>query len=520
MENMKAKISAVDVIAPKTFTATFTGGAEVIQIPGPQGPQGERGEQGKSAFDIAIEQGYTGTVEQWLQSLVGPQGAPGEKGDIGNAGPAGAKGDKGDPGEQGPQGIQGTPGPKGDKGDPGEQGIQGEKGEPGPQGEQGLQGPQGEKGDAGPQGPKGDKGDQGIQGEPGPKGDTGETGPQGADGFSPLVSLVPKEDGSGVTLIITDATEETKRYEILNGTDGAQGPAGADGLTTAITVNGQTYNQEDGVITLPDYPEGGGASTAAEVSYDDSVSGLGTTTAPVTNVQTAIEKLADDVVGSEAVQDMIDINLAQVQSTNVLLPGKYIYSYDSYTYGDDMIEVLKTGQIMNFPSSYTLDASKFIAALPHTTDLYIRTINEDLTYTDTRAGKYGISTYQISSGSYACLTGNTLFIASSSTIMRNFFKKNLFAFTSTQGLTATTLPEAIDELAAKGGGLTEEQIQTMIDTSVSQIELTPGPQGEQGPAGADGYTPVKGTDYFTEEDKTELVNAVLAAIPNGDEVSY
>ena len=34
-----------------------------------------------------------------------------------------------------------------------------------------------------------------------------------------------------------------------------------------------------------------------------------------------------------------------------------------------------------------------------------------------------------------------------------------------------------------------------------------GPQGEQGPAGADGYTPVKGTDYFTEAD--------IAAIKEG-----
>lgn len=35
-----------------------------------------------------------------------------------------------------------------------------------------------------------------------------------------------------------------------------------------------------------------------------------------------------------------------------------------------------------------------------------------------------------------------------------------------------------------------------------------GPQGEpgpEGPAGADGYTPVKGTDYFTEADKEELM---------------
>ena len=43
-----------------------------------------------------------------------------------------------------------------------------------------------------------------------------------------------------------------------------------------------------------------------------------------------------------------------------------------------------------------------------------------------------------------------------------------------------------------------------------------GPQGEpgpEGPAGADGKTPVAGVDFFTEEDKAEMVNAVLAALP-------
>ena len=47
-----------------------------------------------------------------------------------------------------------------------------------------------------------------------------------------------------------------------------------------------------------------------------------------------------------------------------------------------------------------------------------------------------------------------------------------------------------------------------------------GIQGEAGPAGTDGYTPVKGTDYFTEADKTELVNAVLAALPMWEGGSY
>lgn len=47
-----------------------------------------------------------------------------------------------------------------------------------------------------------------------------------------------------------------------------------------------------------------------------------------------------------------------------------------------------------------------------------------------------------------------------------------------------------------------------------------GAKGDTGAPGAAGKTPVKGTDYFTEADKTEMVNAVLAALPNGDEAAY
>lgn len=40
-----------------------------------------------------------------------------------------------------------------------------------------------------------------------------------------------------------------------------------------------------------------------------------------------------------------------------------------------------------------------------------------------------------------------------------------------------------------------------------------GAPGANGKDGADGKTPVKGTDYFTAADKTEMVNAVIAALP-------
>lgn len=38
--------------------------------------------------------------------------------------------------------------------------------------------------------------------------------------------------------------------------------------------------------------------------------------------------------------------------------------------------------------------------------------------------------------------------------------------------------------------------------------------------GEPGYTPQKGIDYYTETDKLEMVQAVLAALPDGEEVSY
>ena len=47
-----------------------------------------------------------------------------------------------------------------------------------------------------------------------------------------------------------------------------------------------------------------------------------------------------------------------------------------------------------------------------------------------------------------------------------------------------------------------------------------GADGKPGAAGQDGHTPVKGTDYWTAADKQEIVNDVLAALPDGTEVSY
>lgn len=41
------------------------------------GTSGIKGDPGKSAYELAVENGFTGTVQEWLASLKGESGNPG-----------------------------------------------------------------------------------------------------------------------------------------------------------------------------------------------------------------------------------------------------------------------------------------------------------------------------------------------------------------------------------------------------------------------------------------------------------
>ena len=144
-EQMKSGVVITIVDADGETSATLHNGAN-----------GEKGTDGKSAYQIAVEQGYQGSESDWLSSL------------------------------------------KGDKGEKGDTGLQGERGEKGETGQQGEQGPKGEKGDPG---------DRGLQGVPGEKGEKGDAGVAGKDGFSPIANVV--KDGSVITITITDKNGTT-----------------------------------------------------------------------------------------------------------------------------------------------------------------------------------------------------------------------------------------------------------------------------------------------------------------------
>lgn len=62
---------------------------------------------GKSAYDIAVDEGFAGSTVDWLKSLSGPTGP---KGDAGPRGPEGPEGKQGPVGPEGPVGRQGPAG--------------------------------------------------------------------------------------------------------------------------------------------------------------------------------------------------------------------------------------------------------------------------------------------------------------------------------------------------------------------------------------------------------------------------
>ena len=183
---------------------------------------GEKGNDGKSAYEVAVANGFSGSETAWLSSL---KGAKGDTGATGPQGPQGVKGDKGDTGATGPQGA------KGDKGDDGKSinvkgsvstasnlnsltnvedgagyitqddghlhifsenkwldvgGVKGPKGDKGDTGAQGPKGDTGADGKDGATGPQGPKGNDGVNGKDGATGPQGPKGNDGVDGKTPV----------------------------------------------------------------------------------------------------------------------------------------------------------------------------------------------------------------------------------------------------------------------------------------------------------------------------------------------
>lgn len=167
---------------------------------GTDGKDGKDGQNGASAYEIAVQHGFSGTEAEWLASIKG------EKGDTGEQGLQGEKGDTGAAGVNGRDGTDGfSPAASVEQTETGA--VISITDKTGTTTATIKNGSKGEKGDTGAQGLQGEKGDKGDTGEQGLKGEKGEKGNDGADGFSPIA--VVSKSGSVVTITITDKNGTT-----------------------------------------------------------------------------------------------------------------------------------------------------------------------------------------------------------------------------------------------------------------------------------------------------------------------
>ena len=312
---------------------------------GPQGATGATGSDGLSAYEIWINEGHSGSVQDFLDSLVGPQGETGAQGPQGIQGETGAQGPQGETGAQGPQGETGEQGPQGIQGETGPQGpqgIQGIQGETGPQGATGAdgkssyeiwlenghsgseadflaslvgatgatgaQGPQGETGPQGPQGETGPQGEQGIQGETGPTGATGPQGPQGPQGETGPQGPQGETGPQGPV-----------------GPTGPTGPQGPTGPTG--TWGGEVDQNYDGTSQNPQSGTAVAEAVATKEDEFDAGEGLEFTTDSDGNRVLQVEGPVDVVAGPGIVIDNPDgntlrISVAQAEET-VLYEGSF-----------------------------------------------------------------------------------------------------------------------------------------------------------------------------------------------------
>lgn len=228
---------------------------------------------GKSAFEIAKENGYSGTEKEWNKAVANVSNQ--NKAVITNAGfnkngdfiltlldgtdvnvsnVSNSKGKDGTDGkdgvgintvnitEDGKLNITLTNGTtlnlgtiKGEKGDKGDTGVQGEKGD------KGDTGAKGEKGD------KGDTGEQGIQGVAGKDGINGTNGVDGKDGTN-------GKDGVGIANVLINTSGELEltfsdgqqiNLGNVKGSKGEKGDTGEQGIQGATGKDGA--NGQDGV---------------------------------------------------------------------------------------------------------------------------------------------------------------------------------------------------------------------------------------------------------------------------------
>ena len=223
--------SAYELAVEKGYTGTLEQWLESLN-----GSDGATGSDGKSAYELAVEMGYTGTLEEWLESLKGNTGADGKSAyelavEMGYTGTlaewlASLNGGDGNDGKSAYE-------------------LAVEKGYTGTL-EQWL---------------------ESLKGESGNYGNDGDDGQKGDDGITPQLKI----DEDGYWCVSYDNGQTWNRLGYAIGDDGSSGQTGADGKSAyeLAVENGFTGTLDEWLESLKGSDGTNGDSMFEDVIYND-----------------------------------------------------------------------------------------------------------------------------------------------------------------------------------------------------------------------------------------------------------
>lgn len=292
----------------------------VTEETSPSASAGEDLPRGKSAYEVAVENGFNGTEAEWLASLKGEPGAAGASGKDGTDGKTPYVGDNGN----WYIGADDTGKPsRGAKGEPGQDGVTPtfsiesvETGEPGTDADVTMTGdapnhglkfviPRGDKGDTGAagadgktpyvgdngnwfvgsddtgkpsRGAKGEPGSPGARGEPGSPGAKGDKGDPGATPNLTIGSVTTLDSGQNATASITgESPDLTLNLGIPKGADGE---GGGDNAYYVVKITASSWNLDNATFTIEQTHDEiyeacqAGKTIVADLYAEESVGGI------------------------------------------------------------------------------------------------------------------------------------------------------------------------------------------------------------------------------------------------------
>lgn len=355
---------------------------------------------------------------------------------------------------------------------------------------QGDQGPQGPVGETGPAGPQGDKGDQGAIGPQGPQGIEGPQGPKGDDGYTPVKGV--------------DYFTQEEIDELLNGVGG--GEFNYKAMIEAMRPNGLGVKKNLVVAKMPKARYGSDKAEtdtcaiydgyAYELSWEPSGSEINRylNTRPTTM---SFSKKIPVVNVSENV-NLNNLSTELSGKNPVYLMKKWGQLESEYTFYPT---------ILNWDVSYN---SNFISL---TTSQYGKMqyyLEPNHRYLITAGDYIEHSGAEVPQIDWTELT-EILRLEPSINRPSDGYKYISteqwcpFAYYDIYNSSSDRLYWIID--------ITNHYYAPMnLETRISALEEISGAQSLA-------YAPVRGIDYWTEEDKQEIVEAVLASLGKGEEVA-